>query len=120
MKLNRQTIFAISSALFLIAAFFHLNGLLLSGGDPKLMAFHGAFVIIDPLTASFLLRRPRWFPYAFAVLTLQQIYSHGMDALTAWRADSRVDVISLFIIVFMPALLALIIYGAVNRKTESP
>jgi hypothetical protein len=120
MKLNRQTIFAISAALFLVAAVFHLYGLLLSGGDPKLMAFHGAFVIIDPLTASFLLKRPGWFPYAFAVLTVQQIYSHGMDALTAWRAVSRVDFISLFIIVFMPALLALLIYDAVNRKTESP
>jgi hypothetical protein len=43
-----------------------------------------------------------------------------MDALTTWREDSRVDFVSLFIIVFMPALLALIIYDAVKRKSESP
>ena len=117
---NREVLFRTSAVLFLGAALFHLYEQLLSGGDPKLMAFHGAFVVIDPLTAFFLLRRPNWFSYAFAVLTVQQIYSHGMDALTTWREDSRVDFVSLFIIVFMPALLALIIYDAVKRKSESP
>jgi hypothetical protein len=117
---KQPPVFWISAILFLGAALFHLYGLLLSGGDPKLVAFHGAFVVIDPLTAFFLLKRPNWLAFAFAVLTVQQIYSHGMDALTAWREDSRVDFVSLIIIVFMPALLALIIYDAVKRKSESP
>jgi hypothetical protein len=116
---NRQTFFLVSAVLFIGAALFHLYGLLSSLSDMRLVGFHGAFVIIDPATALLLLRRPDWFPYAFAVLTLQQIYSHGMDALVAWHGEARVDVISLFIVVFMPALLALLIYDAVNRKRET-
>ena len=116
---ERQRLFFVSAVLFLGAALFHLYGLLSSLGDIRMTVFHGAFVVIDPITAFYLLRRPDWFPYAFAVLTVQQIYSHGMDALTAWRGEARVDVISLSIVVFMPALLALIIYDAVNRKRQT-
>jgi|SRR5215475_10502440 len=117
---NREPIvFVVGAILFIGAALFHLYGFVTSAGDTKLMAFHGAFVLIDPVTAYFLLRRPSWFLYAFAALTVQQIYSHGMDALNAWREAQSVDVISLFIIVFMPVLLALLIYDAVNRAKRS-
>ena len=114
-----HTLFVIAAILFAGAALFHLYGLVTSLSDMKLAAFHGAFVVIDPATAFFLVRRPGWFPYAFAVLTVQQIYSHGMDALNAWRNSGNIDIVSLFIVVFMPALLALLIYDAVNRKSQT-
>ena len=53
------------------------------------------------------------------VLTVQQIYSHGMEALTAWRVTSAIDYVSLFIILFMPMLLVLIVYDAVMRKSRT-
>ena len=115
---NREMIFAGSAALFIGAGLYHLYGLIASLADPQLAAFHAAFVVIDPVTAYLLLRRPEWFPYAFAVLTVQQIYSHGMEALTAWRASSAIDYVSFFIIVFMPCLLALLVCDAVIRKSR--
>jgi len=119
MLMKREKIFQIAAALFLVAAFVHLRGLLASAGNPSLAAFHGTFVAIDPLTAMMLLRRPTWFPYAFAVLTVQQIYSHGLEALTAWRDAARIDVISIFIVVAMPILLVLLVYDAVHRRAQS-
>ena len=119
MRVKRETIFQIAAALFLVAAFVHLRGLLAAAGNPSLAAFHGIFVAIDPLAAMMLLRRPPWFPYAFAVLTVQQIYSHGLEALTAWRDAARIDVISIFIVVAMPILLVLLVYDAVHRRAQS-
>jgi hypothetical protein len=119
MLADREMIFAGSAVLFIGAGLYHLYGLIASLADPSLTAFHAAFVVIDPVTAYLLLRRPDWFPYAFAVLTIQQIYSHGMEALTAWRATSAVDYVSLFIILFMPSLLVLIVQDALMRKSRT-
>jgi len=116
---NRDVIFVGSAILFIGAGLYHLYGLIASLADPSLTAFHAAFVVIDPVAAYLLLRRPDWFPYAFAVLTIQQIYSHGTEAMAAWRIMSAIDYVSLFIIVFMPSLLALLIYDAAVRKGQT-
>jgi hypothetical protein len=116
---HRHMAFAASAVLFIGAGAYHLYGLIASLADPRLAAFHAAFVVIDPATAYLLLRRPDWFPYAFAVLTFQQIYSHGTEALIAWRAGSAIDYVSLFIILLMPSLLVLLVYDALIRKSRT-
>ena len=116
---NREAVFVGSAILFIGAGLYHLYGLIASLADPGLAAFHAAFVVIDPVTAYLLLRRPDWFTYAFAVLTVQQIYSHGMAALITWRATSIIDYASLFIVVFMPALFVLVVYDALLRKSRT-
>ena len=116
---NREGVFVGSAILFIGAGLYHLYGLIASLADPRLAAFHAAFVVIDPVTAYLLLRRPDWFTYAFAALTVQQIYSHALEALTAWRAATEIDYVSLFIIVFMPSLLALIVYDTMTRVRAS-
>ena len=118
MREQRDIIFAVSAVLFLAAGAYHLYELVASLEDPRLTAFHAAFVVIDPITALLLIRRPDWFTYAFAALTVQQIYSHGMEAMTA-LSMSVVDYTSFFIIVFMPCLLGLLIYDAVARKPRT-
>src|SRR5262245_58789837 len=100
MLAHRDIIFAASAVLFLGAGAYHLYEMITSLADPQLTAFHAAFVVIDPVTAFLLLRRPHWFPYAFAALTIQQIYSHGMEAVEAWRLTSAIDYISVFIVIF--------------------
>jgi hypothetical protein len=119
MLAQRDIIFAASAVLFLGAGMYHLYGLIASLENPQLAAFHAAFVVIDPVTAFLLLRRPDWFRYAFAALTIQQIYSHGMEAVAAWRLVSAIDYVSLFIVVFMPSLLVLLMYDAVLKKTRT-
>jgi hypothetical protein len=116
---NREAVIVGSAILFIGAGLYHLYGLIASLADPGLAAFHAAFVVIDPVTAYLLLRRPDWFTYAFAVLTVQQIYSHGMAALITWRATSIIDYASLFIVVFMPALFVLLVYDALLRKSRT-
>ncbi len=116
MNVNRDIVFAVSAVLFIGAGAYHLYGLIASLADPRLAAFHAAFVVIDPVTAYFLVRRPDWFPYAFALLTVQQIYSHGIEALAAWRVMSAIDYISLFILVLMPSLLVLLVYDALCKR----
>ena len=116
---NREVVFLGSAVLFIGAGLYHLYGLIAAMADPNLAAFHAAFVVIDPVTAYLLLRRPDWFPYAFAVLTVEQIYSHGMEAIAAWRATLAIDYVSLFIVIFMPSLLGLIVYDAVLRKRQA-
>jgi hypothetical protein len=116
---HRYMVFAASAVLFTGAGAYHLYGLIASLADPQLAAFHAAFVVIDPVTAYLLLRRPDWFPYAFAVLAIQQIYSHGIEALTAWRASSAIDYVSVVIIVLMPSLLVLLVYDALIGKTRA-
>jgi hypothetical protein len=119
MLANREIVFAVSAVLFIGAGAYHLYGLIASLDDPGLAAFHAAFVVVDPITAYLLLRRPAWLSYAFGVLTVQQIYSHGLEALAAWRTMAVVDYVSLFIIVFMPSLFALIVYDALMRKSRT-
>ena len=118
---NRDAIFVGSAILFIGAGLYHLYGLIASLADPNLAAFHAAFVVIDPVTAYLLLRkeRPEWFTYAFGVLTIQQIYSHGMEALTAWQATAAIDYVSLFIVVFMPSLFVLVVYDALLKKSRA-
>jgi len=116
---HRHMAFAASAVLFIGAAAYHLYELIVSLADPRLTAFHGAFVVIDPVTAYFLLRRPDWFPYAFAALTFQQIYSHGTEALIVWRASAALDYVSLIIILLMPSLLVLLVYDALTRKSRA-
>ena len=48
---NRDMVFLGGAILFVGAGLYHLYELIASLADPNLAAFHGAFVIIDPVTA---------------------------------------------------------------------
>jgi hypothetical protein len=108
--------FLISIFLFAGAALYHAWNLGLSFGDPALAWFHGAFVIIDTTMAFLFWLRPRWLVLPFVVLTVQQIYSHGEAAWSAWKTSGTLDGISLFIALFMPALLVLLVYDVHNSR----
>ena len=56
-----------------------------------------------------MLRRPRWFVFAFAVLCAQQLYSHGTFAWAMWRDHAQIDWASIVVLVTMPAALALLV-----------
>src|ERR1700752_5518065 len=118
---HRDMVVAGRAILFVGGGLYPLYALIASLADPNLAAFHAAVFVIDPVTGYLLVRkqRPEWFTYAFAILTLQQIYSHGMEALMAWRTTGAIDYISLFIIVFMPSLLVLVVYDALLKKSRA-
>jgi hypothetical protein len=72
---------------------------------------HAIFVAINAIEAYGMLRRPRWFIPFFAVMVVQQLYSHGSWALDAYRLG-RPDWRSWMVLLTMPAMLLLLVYDA--------
>jgi len=104
---RRQTFLRAAASLFAVAAFFHLFRVFVpQAGDPSGTLRHALFVAINLACVYGLWQRPRLFKYPFALLVVQQIYSHGGAAWTAWTERGEVDVVSLVIVVLMPATLA--------------
>lgn len=69
---------------------------------------HALFVAINLAVALGFWRRPKYFPFCFGLLTLQQLASHGKAALSAWTTEQRVDFASLLVLAWMPAALFLL------------
>jgi hypothetical protein len=70
--------------------------------DPSGSLRHAVFVGINFASAACLWVRPPWFTYVFGVLVLQQLYSHGTSAWSAWFEQQKVDAVSLVIVVLLP------------------
>jgi hypothetical protein len=70
---------------------------------------HGVFIAIDATAAVLFLVRPRWFTWAYALLTAQVIYSHGGPAWTSWQRDGQVAWIDAAALVAIPLALVLLV-----------
>jgi hypothetical protein len=115
----RETLFRIISALFVGAAIYHAVAFIepsLSGGGSHWR--HAAFFGIDLLGAWYLLRRPRWFVAAFAVLTLQTLWGHGAHAWMLWHTEKRLDWLSFAVLIVVPFTLVLLIREAQDRRSR--
>ena len=107
---RRTALFAALALGFVAGAAFHLAALASATPDPTSSPLrHGVFVGINLLCAVGLVVRPRGFVALFALLTLQQLASHGALALRVWRDQHRVDGPSVLVLLAMPAILALLI-----------
>jgi hypothetical protein len=73
---------------------------------------HALFAAINTVVAVAMVVRPRGFVFAFAALTVQQLVSHGSTAWSAWAEERRVDVVSLLVVVAMPAVLLALVVDA--------
>jgi hypothetical protein len=99
---------------FVFAAVFHARAFFDGTVEPRMSSSgHALFVVINVLAAVGMWRRPRWFVYAFAVLCVQQLVSHGAWAWDAWKLG-RSDWRSWMVLVTMP--LMLIALGADARR----
>lgn len=99
----RQTVFRLFSLCFGLAALYHLVGFMF----PDLVApapawRHALFVGINTCGCWLLIARPTWLIWPFTLLTLQQIYSHTNRAVDWWINQSKVDWLSLGVIVVLP------------------
>jgi hypothetical protein len=70
---------------------------------------HALFIGVNLLCAALVLRRPPWFVFAVAALTLQQLQSHGSHLMRLWAAEGRIHWLSLAPITLLPVTLALLI-----------
>lgn len=92
---------------FLCAAIFHAAALLWPTiSEPSPPGRHAVFVVVNAFFAlCFATRRP-WLVWPFAVLTLQQLWSHGGDVI---RSLPRADVQSVVALVGLAAIWVVVI-----------
>jgi hypothetical protein len=114
-----RLIFLVITAAFALAAAFHLVALVTPDiAEPSPPWRHLLFAATNGAVAVGMLRRPRLFVLAFALLTVQQVASHGMYAWSMWAHEGRVDWASAVVLVSMPSVLALLIFDARQRSGE--
>ena len=80
------------------------------------VARHEIFVGLDLALAVLLVVRPRWALAPTAMLTAQQIWSHGSNLLDSTQGPGPFDAVSALVVVFFPALLALLV---VERRAHA-
>jgi len=117
-QMSRAALFRIVAVLFAGAAVYHAVAFIdpaFSDGGAHWR--HALFIAIDLLCAGFILRRPRWFVWAFGLVTLDTLWSHGSHALKLWRLDGRLDWLSFAVLVVVPWTQALLIRDALDRRS---
>jgi len=98
-----RALFLAIALAFAAASLFHGAALLSpSLAEPSPAWRHALFVAINLAVAAGFLIRPRWFAFVFLALTLQQLYSHGSQALWLLTRDNRLDWASLLVLAAMP------------------
>jgi hypothetical protein len=116
--MSREALFRIFAVLFAGAAVYHAVAFFApASGIGGAHWRHALFIAIDVLCAGFILRRPRWFVWAFGLLTLDTLWSHGSHALKLWRVDGRLDWLSFAVLVVVPWALALLIRDTLDRRS---
>jgi hypothetical protein len=107
-RIERVTVFRLLAALFAIAAVQHLARAVgaTEDGSP---GRHLVFVAVNALVAVGLWRRPPFFAWAFLVLALQQLTSHGGDVVRAWTQERRIDWLSLAVLAVVSTTAALLL-----------
>jgi hypothetical protein len=76
------------------------------------------FIGIDSSLAVLFVRRPRWLVWAYALLTVQVLHSHGLGAWELWVTEHRIDWISVAVSIAAPAILVLLVVD--RRRTPVP
>lgn len=104
---------------FCLAALHHAAAIVApSIAEPSPAWRHGLFVVINGATGVLFLRRPPWFAALFALLALQQLYSHGTYGWAVWRDQHRVDWASVLVLLVIPPI-ALLLGGEARRNLRA-
>jgi MYXO-CTERM domain-containing protein len=112
-----RRVFAAVAAFFVVGAAFHVVALVRPAvGDPSPPWRHALFVLINLAVALGLRRRPRGFAFGFALLTAQQLWSHGLTAALVWSDERRLDWASVLVVAGMPIVLALLVVDVRARR----
>lgn len=103
-----------AAGLLVLAAVNHAR--LSFGGAPGAIR-HAVFAGIDAAAALLVARYPRAALAPVALLSTQQLVSHGRDLAASLEGPGPIDLSSLGVIVFFPALIALLI---ASRRRGTP
>lgn len=97
--------------LFVVAAFFFAAALyhvvLAAAPGATGRTRHAVFAVLDALVAAGLVRRPRVMVPLFAILVIQQLYSHGTLAVRRYE-QGQFDYTSIVIVILLPVTLVVL------------
>ena len=119
---KRSAVFGACAILALAAAAFHAAALASQAiarieYEPMYPAWrHVLFIVIDCALAPLFLRRPPWFVWVYAVLTVQVLNGHGRGAWRQWVNGQGVDWISVGVSIVVPAILLLLLIDWRQRR----
>lgn len=101
----REKIFRFFTFIFILAAVYHALALIFPAyiNDGPLWR-HTLFIFINLICALFMFWRKRWFIIFLTVLTIQQLYSHGLRAWLWWYDEHHIDYISIGVVIFFPVV----------------
>jgi|CXWL01.1.fsa_nt_gi hypothetical protein len=105
---------AVAASILVVAALNH--GLLAARGVGNVPR-HAAFVGINLAAALLVAAWPRYALGPIAILAAQQTWGHGGDFVESLRAAGPIDVASLFVVLFFPALIVLLV---ASRRASRP
>jgi len=118
--MSRESLFRILAVLFFGAAGYHALAFFEPAfGNGGAHRRHAAFCGIDILFACYLMRRPKWLVWAFGVLTIEALWSHGTHAWRLWREQGRLDWLSFAVLIVVPCAQALLTRDALDRRASS-
>lgn len=109
-----KIIFIVFAVFFILSAVYHLVAVFARVNDSPVWR-NLLFTGINLFVAWCLLKRPPWFIYLFAVLLIQQIYSHGSDFLTLWNAQHKIDWMSLGVVLIMPVIFVFLLLDKLGK-----
>jgi hypothetical protein len=115
-----ETLFRLLSFAALLAAGYHLAGVLGYFPDSRAPIWrHMLFVDIDIAASIYFIYRPIWALPLFVVLTVQQSWSHGNALYRRWENQLDVDWLSLATLIGLYVGLALLAFDAKRRLSYS-
>lgn len=100
----REILFKLLAAGALCAALYHAVGLFYPINEAPVWR-HALFVVINVVAAVCFIKRPACFLPIFALLMVQQFYSHGTFLFNTWQQTHSIDWPSVLVLVFMPLAL---------------
>jgi len=101
---SKSVLFKVFAALFAITSIYHMAGLFVRINDSPIWR-HLLFVDINLFCVYGFLKRPKYFVYLFALLLIQQYYSHGTALVQLWLDKKEIDWISVFDLIILPVAL---------------
>ena len=96
----------VSAVLLALAAGYHVMQAVAGEGS---VARHWLFVPINAGLAALLVWKPRWAFWPALALTVQQMWSHGLELSRSFLGTEPLDWVSLAVCLFFPALVSILL-----------
>lgn len=87
--------------------------------EPVPAWYHLLFVGVNLALAILVVRRPPWLVPLFAVYLVQQYAEHLPRCVLLWREHGRFDLPGFAPLVFVPCVLALLVWDARTRRADA-